>query len=52
MRYKVELNINGNIMMATWCFKNCNGEWFGTDNLRTWFFDLEEEAVAFKLMWL
>lgn len=53
MVYKVKLDIKPNITMAEWCNKNCSGDWFGTDNLNeSWIFELEIDALAFKLRWM
>lgn len=39
-----------------WCTKNCSGKFdstFGTKNngYKTWFFEMPEDATAFKLVW-
>ncbi len=52
IRYKVKFDTWPNIIMANWCSENCRGKWFGTDWNRIWYFDLEEDAVAFKLRWV
>jgi len=50
--YSVELITKPHIFMATWCQENCEGLWFGTDTMIHWTFELELDAVAFKLRWL
>ena len=52
MSYSVKLNIKPNISMADWCDENCDGLWFGTDTNMFWTFELEFDAVAFKLRWV
>jgi len=39
--------------MSQWCEKNCFGKWTYNNfhDIFIWDFELEEEAVAFKLRW-
>lgn len=53
MTYKVKLNTKPHILMADWCYENCIGKWNGTDNpSKPWNFELENDALAFKLIWI
>ena len=53
MKYKVKLITKPHIIMADWCYENCKGKWSGTDNIQIlWCFELEIDALAFKLRWI
>ena len=48
----VELCFRSTLKMADWCKENCVGQYRGGDYYYGWWFELEEDAVAFKLYWL
>jgi hypothetical protein len=48
---KVTLSLGGTLAMANWCDECCTGIYNGRDRSCIWYFELEEDAMAFKLKW-
>ena len=50
--FYIELKVKSHVKMADWCKENCHGNYMGGDYYFGWYFELEEDAVAFKLRWV
>jgi hypothetical protein len=45
------VSANHFVDMNVWCEENCNGMWNDTHIWLTYEFELEEDAMLFKLIW-